>query len=106
MLVLCRLKVDPEKDIMNISVDLDFGEILNFYSRIFLNVTFYYFSVVPGSVCPSGWSWRRFATLRWSKHSKNIVFRFVQVQQELKFKNVDNYFHQVCNLIYCHIQYT
>ena len=41
----------------------------------FFNVTFYYFSVVPGSVCLSGCSWRRFVILIVLKHSKNIIFR-------------------------------
>ena len=103
--VLCRLKVDPEKDIMNIS-NFYWGKFWIFIPECFFNETFYYFSVVPGSVCVSGWPWRRFATVKRSKHSKNITFRLVQVQQEWKLKNVDNYFHQVCNLIYCHIQST
>ena len=41
----------------------------------FFNATLYYFSVVPGSLCLSGWSWRRFVPLLVLKHSKNIIFR-------------------------------
>ena len=55
VLVLCRLKVDPEKDIKNISEDIfSFGgKFWIFIREWFLNVT-----------------------VRWCKHFKNIIFRF------------------------------
>ena len=96
----------PQRRILWIFPNLDWGKFWILIPECLLNVTFCYFSVFPGFVCLSGWPWRRFATVRWSKNSKNIIFRLVQMQQELKLKNVDNYFHQVCNLIYCHIEWT